>query len=557
MRGLYGSVLFGVLSGIAMFIPFYAVYRVMMVLFDEADSNIFLWGLIATVCILLRFLFHGISGSLSHICAYHVLYEVRKKICEHLGRVNLGYFGDHSSGEVKKVLMEDVERLEHFLAHQIPDITTAIVVPIIVLIFLLTVNVPMALMLLVPIMISFLIQGIMLAVYKPIVEQGTILQGQMNSAVVQFVRGIPVMKAYNLNAETYSAYADTSKSYNFLWKKVSKSAAPLSAICTVLTESGIAFSVPFGGWLMLRGLLTATEYVFFIIMSIVFLASYNNLMSFAQIFSQISAGIERIKLVMEVRELLTEAPDESVKSESFIEFKDVSFAYKEKNVLEHINLSLTKGSFTAFVGASGAGKSTAAQLLPRFWDVTEGAIFIDGRNIKNYRSDELMSMLSFVFQETFLMDATIYENIAMGRPDASREAVYHAAQAAQIHERILQLPKGYDTRYGTAGVKLSGGERQRICIARAILKDAPILVFDEATSFTDMENEHKIQLALNELLKDKTVIMIAHRLYTITGADKICCFENGQIVEQGKHEELLSANGVYAKMWKSYMGGEA
>lgn len=554
---LYGSVIFGVLSGIAMFIPFYAVYRVMLVLFDEADSNIIFWGAIAAVCIVLRFLFHGISGMLSHVCAYNVLYEVRKKICEHLGKVNLGYFGENSSGEVKKVLMEDVERLEHFLAHQIPDITTAIAVPVIVLIFLMTVNVPMALILLVPIIISFIVQGIMLAVYKPMVEEGTVLLGQMNSAVVQFVTGMPVMKAYNLNAETYSTYADTSKNYNFLWKKVSKSAAPLSAVCTVLTESGVAISVPFGGCLMLKGSLTATEYVFFIIMSIVFLAAFNNLMSFAQIFSQISAGIERIKLVMEVPELTTDTQNIHAPSESFIEFKNVSFAYKEKNVLDNINLSLGKGTITAFVGASGAGKSTAAQLMPRFWDVTEGEILIDGRNIKSYSSAELMSMLSFVFQESFLMDATIYENIAMGDPDASKEAVILAAKSAQIHDCIMDLPEGYDTKYGTAGVKLSGGERQRICIARAILKNAPILIFDEATSFTDMENEHKIQLALDELLKGKTVIMIAHRLHTIIDADRICVFEEGHIKESGGHSELLSVNGAYAKMWQGYVGGEA
>lgn len=553
---LYAAVLFGILSGVAMFVPFYCVYRVMLVLFSADGSDILLWGILAACCILLRFVFHGLSSSMSHLCAYNVLYTVRKRICEHIGHVNLGYFGDVSSGEIKKVLIEDVERLENFLAHQIPDITTAIVVPIVVLVFLMTVKIPMALILLAPIVISFIVQGVMLAVYNPVMKQYAEIQGKMNSAVIQFVNGMPVMKAFNLNAETYSAYAESSKIFNVLWKKVSRTAAPLSAACTVLVESGIAFSVPFGGWLLLRGSLQPTEYVFFIIMSIVFLASFSNLMSFAQIFSQISAGLGRIKEVMDVPELKTETGGEQIKGDDVcVEFRDVSFAYKEKNVLEHIDLTLRQGTLTAFVGASGAGKSTAAQLIPRFWDVSDGAILVNGRDIRSYTSESLMSQISFVFQETFLMEASIYDNIAMGRPDCTEEDVYRAARDAQIHDRILSLPDGYKTKYGTLGVKLSGGERQRICIARAILKDAPILIFDEATSFTDAENEHKIQLALDRLIEGKTVIMIAHRLHTIQHADTICVFQSGKIVERGTHDELLNKDGIYADMWRGYTEG--
>lgn len=215
-------------------------------------------------------------------------------------------------------------------------------------------------------------------------------------------------------------------------------------------------------------------------------------------------------------------------------------------------LRTSKGSLTAFVGASGAGKSTAAQLIPRFWDVTSGSILIGGHDVKDLQTNNLMDTVSFVFQDAFMLDDTIYQNIAIGKDNCTRQEVEEAAKAAQIHSFIQSLPNGYDTHLGAAGVKLSGGEKQRICIARAILKDAPIIVFDEATSFTDIENEHKIQLALGNLLKGKTTIMIAHRLHTIVNANNICVFQNGRIVEMGRHSDLLQKNGVYAEMWRVY-----
>jgi ATP-binding cassette subfamily B protein len=221
-------------------------------------------------------------------------------------------------------------------------------------------------------------------------------------------------------------------------------------------------------------------------------------------------------------------------------------------VLEDISVVLPKGKLTAFVGESGAGKSTAAQLIPRFWDVSKGNIYIEGTDIRDISVKNLMDNMSFVFQEAFVLNDTVYANIVIGKDDATKEEVYAAAKAAQIHDFIMSLPDGYDTKMGTEGVKFSGGERQRLCIARAILKDAPIVVFDEATSFTDGENEHKIQLALNKLLEGKTTIMVAHRLHTIMDAAKICVFKEGKIVEEGTHQTLLEKNGEYARLWTRY-----
>ena len=294
------------------------------------------------------------------------------------------------------------------------------------------------------------------------------------------------------------------------------------------------------------------DYLYFMVMSMVFLSGLLNLMNFAMMFSQIMSGVGRIQTIMDLP-CTTEGIQTLDRAQPYgVSFEDVTFRYDKSDVLKNITLSLPAGSLTAFVGASGAGKTTAAQLIPKFWEVAEGSICIGGKNILELKNDNLMDLVSFVFQETFTLHDSIYENIAIGNKEAMPQQVEAAAKAAQIHDFIMSLPNGYKTKLGEDGVKLSGGEKQRICIARAILKDSPIIIFDEATSFADLENEHKIQLALSHLLKGKTTIMIAHRLHTITGADQICVFHEGRLLEKGKHDELVSKGGRYADMWRSY-----
>ena len=303
--GLYIAVIFSVLSGLCTFVPYLMIFRTVLFLFDGNGNSTeaMRYGLIAAAFILLRFIFQSISVSLTHYGAYSALYAVRKKICEHIGKVNLGFFTDNSTGEIKKVLMEDVERLEQFLAHQIPDITVAIVVPLTVFVYLLTVNIPMALILVVPIILTLVLQSIMMVLVTPKMQDFSVVQGQLNSALLQFVNGMPVMKAYNLTANSYQAYSKAGEDFNILWKQISRMAAPISAVCKVLIESGVSFTLPMGGFLYLAGYLDLSSYVFFVIMSIVFLSSYNNLMNFAQIFSQISAGLGRIKDIMDIPEM--------------------------------------------------------------------------------------------------------------------------------------------------------------------------------------------------------------------------------------------------------------
>ena len=555
-RKIYISIGMSVLSGFVSFVPFIAIFKCVAEMFNKSNDykEMFTWGIIALVSIVLRFLFQGISLSLSHVGAYDVLYSVRKRLCNHIGKINLGFFTDNSIGEVKRVLMEDVERLEIFLAHQLPDIVSAIVVPVTVLIFLFTVNVPMTLMMIVPIILTFCLQALEMLVAKDVIAEIPNIVGRLNSGIMQFISGMTVMKTYNLTADSYKSFSDAVISYDEIWEDTAKKIAPIGGVLKCVIESGVLFTMPLGGYLYLKGHLGLEDYIFFMVMGIVFLSSFNNILNFAQIFSQISSGIERLRDVMAIDETDGGRVEISNQKGLEIEFKGVDFSYKdtEKKVLEDISVVLPKGKLTAFVGESGAGKSTAAQLIPRFWDVSKGNIYIEGTDIRDISVKNLMDNMSFVFQEAFVLNDTVYANIVIGKDDATKEEVYAAAKAAQIHDFIMSLPDGYDTKMGTEGVKFSGGERQRLCIARAILKDAPIVVFDEATSFTDGENEHKIQLALNKLLEGKTTIMVAHRLHTIMDAAKICVFKAGRIVEEGTHQTLLEKNGEYARLWKRY-----
>jgi ATP-binding cassette subfamily B protein len=551
---LAASALFSVLSGLCGFVPYVMVYQVLLFLFSgSADIQAGLrYGLIAVVAIVLKVLLQTLALGLSHVGAFNTLYTVRATISRHIGNIPLGFFSDHTSGEIKKVVIEDVERIEKFLAHQLPDVVAAVVVPIAVFIYLLTIHVPMALATLAPLVLGFIILGVTLALTGRQMAPYQKLLERLNSSIMQFMNGMPVMKVFNLTATSYREYSDTVTHYSAFWRRATKLQGYPYGILVALIEGSILFILPIGGILFLNGSLAAETFVFFMIMGLVFLTGLLNLVNFAQLFAQITGGIARIKRIMDIPEGTSGNLELSASDAHSLRFEDVSFSYGEAEVLHGLNLDLPAGTLTAFVGASGAGKTTAAQLIPQFWEVSSGSITIGGKATGTLASENLADLISFVFQETFMLNDTIYENIAIGKTGATQKDVEAAAQAAQIHDFITSLSDGYQTRVGEGGTKLSGGERQRICIARAILKDAPIVVFDEATSFTDIENEHKIQLALSRLLKHKTTVMIAHRLHTIVDADQICVFDKGRIVERGTHETLLRQNGLYGRMWEAY-----
>lgn len=548
------SAVLGVLSALCTFLPYVMVYKTLLLLFEgSVDTVIVLqYGAVAAFAIIGKFGFSIFSGVFSHLGAFNTLYNVRAQISRHIAKINLGFFSAHTSGEIKKVIIEDVERIEKFLAHQIPDLTSALCVPVIVFVYLATVSFPMALCLLIPAVLGLIIQIIAMAITGKQMPVYHSLLEKLNTTIMQFINGMPVMKTYNMTAETYREYSDTVTEYNQFWKESTRSQGYTYGIFVTLVESGILFVLPLGGCLYFAGSLSSGNYLFFMIMSMVFLTSLLNLMNFAMMFNQIMSGLSRIQSIMEIPTTVEGGQVLEKERNYDVVFEHVSFRYDKADVLKDINITLPAGSLTAFVGASGAGKTTAAQLIPKFWEVSEGKICIGSENINELKTENLMELVSFVFQETFMLNDSIYQNIAIGNKTATPKQVEEAARAAQIHDFIMGLPDEYNTMLGEDGVKLSGGEKQRICIARAILKNAPIIIFDEATSYTDIENEHKIQIALSNLLRGRTTIMIAHRLHTIVSAHQICVFEQGKVAEIGSHEKLLEKDGIYRHMWRTY-----
>lgn len=550
------SAVFSVCSGLCTFVPYLCIYQVMVYLFQgNIDMNQILHsGILAAAAIVFKFLFLVLALGFSHIGAFNTLYNIRCEISQKLAKINLGFFDTHSTGGIKKIIIEDIERIEKFLAHQIPDVIAAILVPFIMFFYMLHLNAAMAFCLLLPLILGFVLMAIAMKITSKYNETYHVLLEKLNSSTMEFINGMQIMKTFHVTAESFRQYSETVNDFHKFWKDITKVKGATYGIFVVLIESGPLFSLPVGGFFYLNGEITLPTYIFFMIISLVFLTNLKNLLNIGQVLNQISSGIDRIKQIMDIPVCENAVTVLPVSGQHDIEFKDVTFAYNTKTVLKDVNLKALAGGLTAFVGSSGAGKSTAAQLIPRFWDVVKGQVTIDGVNINEIENENLMELISFVFQDNFMLNDTLYENIAIGKEGAIEEEVYSAAKAAQIHDFIKALPNGYQTTVGEAGTKLSGGEKQRICIARAILKDAPIIIFDEATSFSDIENEYKIQQALNNLLIGKTTIMIAHRLNTIKNAKQIYVFDQGKIVEHGIHNELIKKNGKYAESWTIYMG---
>lgn len=550
---LAASAFFSIISGIMDFVPLVMLYRVLLFLFGE-QPNMDLamrYATYAGIAIVIKFVMMLLSGSLSHIGAFNTLYEIRSRLSAHIATLHLGFFTKTTSGKLKKTIIEDTERIETMLAHQVPDLAKAITVPLLMFGYLCTLSVPLALCLLLPIVIGAAILMIGMRSSSQYMSWYHKLVGQLNSSIMQFINGMNVMKSFNVTAKGFKQYSSTVEEYHEMWTECTKAQAWPYGMFMILIESGLLFSFPAGGWLYLRGAVDLPTFLFFLVMSIVFLSSLKSLSGFAMAISQILTGTEKIKSIMDLPQQTFGSTVEKL-ADVAIRFDHVHFSYEEDEVLHDVSLEVPANSLTAFVGVSGSGKSTTAQLVPRFWDVQQGKILLNNQPAENFSEAALMPAMSFVFQDAFMLSDTIRMNIAVGKDQATEAEIHVAAKAAQIHEFIMSLPAGYDTVMGESGVKMSGGEKQRICIARAILKDAPVVIFDEATSFTDIENERKIQLALNELLQNKTTIMIAHRLNTIKHADQICVFDQGRIVERGTHEELVWRNGTYSKLWKIY-----
>ena len=547
------AVIFSAFSTILTYAPFLGAYFILNELL-QPDPNLHQvkgWAFTVAGIILVRFLFLAVSGVYSHIAAYNVLYQLRAKTMAHLGKLPLGYFTKTTSGDLKKTINEDIEKVEHSLAHQLPDLSAAFFAPVVIFIYLLTVDWMLSLILLVPLVLSY---GIQMWMFRNVEENMKLYHRhliEMNSSFIEYIRGMAVFKAFNMTGASFQKLHQSILNYEKMWIKMAKEQSPFYSLFIVMTDAAPLFVIPVGGYRVLQGTLDVSAYLLFIILSMTFLASLKQLLDLGRGLSMILEGMSRLKLLWAIPAQTAGTVSIEKEDVQSLTFDKVSFKYDEQYVLRDISLEMKRGETIAFVGPSGAGKSTAAELAARFFDVEQGAIRINGVKLQDIDQHSLMENIAFVFQDTFLMEDTMWNNVTMGGV-YSIEEVEQACQAAEIHEFIASLPQGYGTRLGEAGIKVSGGQKQRIAIARAVLKNAPIVILDEATSHSDVENERKIQKALDSLLQDKMAIIIAHRLHTIQHATRIYVFEDGRVVEEGTDEELKSQPGRYRSMWTAY-----
>ena len=558
-----------ILSTLSVFfqiIPFWAVYNIMAELlqnaadFSKADTSFMLsWAVKGILGLLLAYAFMYFGGMLGHTAAYRTLYGIRVRLSNHISELPLGWFNRNAIGKVKQIAEQDVEQIEKFIAHQLPDMVNTIVLLLVMVVIMFGLNPWLALACIIPIIIGFIAQFSMMFGKKAqegLSEYYDALEN-ISTSSVQYVRGMPSIKIFGQTVHSFRKFYQDIMSYRDFSTKYADNYEPTYCLFRVLVLSLATFIFAIGIFLFSgdpQNMAFAITLLFFLIFAPGISTPVFKFNSFGSSMNNITEGVRRIDEIMS--EIPIQEPTDGKKPQGYeITFEHVSFSYEGKDsalVLKDVSFRAEQGQITAFVGPSGSGKSTIAQLIPRFWDVGTGQIKIGGVDIRDMKTEDLMASMSFVFQDSFLFSDTLYNNIAIGKPGATKEEVYTAAKAAQCHEFIEKLPQGYDTLIGEGGVYLSGGEEQRVSVARAILKNAPILILDEATAYADPENEFQMQLALQELIKNKTVLIIAHRLITIKNANKILVIKNGQIENAGAHEFLLQNTETYSAMWKAY-----
>ena len=551
---LFTSCILAVLHSVLSLVPYALVFYIIKELTKRVPDFSLTYSYVsyAIGAILISMLAFFLSGVLSHIAAFNILYGLRKTLTNKVGALPMGYLSHRNSGAFKKIISDDVERIETFVAHQIPDFVKAVALPLLTISYLFKEDWRLALISCLPLVVLALIMPLMLGKKNQhLTEKYHHSLEELSSGIVEYVRAMPVMKIFQQSAETFEKYGKKVYIFHrFVSDWIRHSSAPF-AIFMSFASNAMLPVLALGLYLYFRQGVSLPTLLLFLILGTGYMRPLFVMSNMVMQLQLIEQGVQQIDAIL-TQPILPEGKTSEQPQNHDICFDQVSFAYEaDRYVLEDISFTAKEGTITALVGPSGAGKSTVGQLLSRFWDVTKGRITIGEIDICEFPTEVLMRQVSFVFQDSFMFQQTMYENICMGM-DKTQDEVIAAAKAAQLHDFIMSLPQGYETRFGQSGVHLSGGEQQRFQLARAILKDAPILVLDEATAFADPENEHKIQEAFAQLIRGKTVLVIAHRLSTITTADQIIVFEKGHINAVGTHNELLEHSPLYKRMWDAH-----
>ena len=552
--GLIAGIFFVCIGTILSIFPIVAIYHIIKILLSTNSSNtiIITYSLYGIIAVIMAYIFTYIGSILCHKFSYKLIAGLKKKIVSHIGSLPLGVFTGNSKAKIRQILGSDMNQIEGYFSHQLPNLVSTLVLILVMLIYMFKMNIILAFVTLGTVAIGLAIQ---VAIMVRIVKSGGLNENfkildNINSATSEYVKGMPEVKIFGNANKSFKNFESAANKYRNFTSSMTAKIRPGFVSFRVFILSVATFIVPMGIYLIVKNhndIDIITTFILFLIAAPAISVPCLKLRDFAEGMNLLEEVIQRVWDIIVEKEIVEGEYSEKLKNFD-IEFEDVGFAYEKDQVLKNINFKAKQGEVTALVGPSGAGKSTIGVLIPRFYEPTDGTIKIGGIDIKEMTFNYLMENISFVFQDNDLISDTIFNNIAMAKKDCKKEDVIEAAKKARCHDFIMNLEKGYETILGK-GVYLSGGEKQRIAVARAILKDAPVLILDEATSYADAENEYLMQKALSELVKNKTVIMIAHRLGTIKNAHQILVVSDGNIVEKGTHESLIEANGVYNRMF--------
>lgn len=558
----YASLVLSVISAVLALLPFVFIFFIIKEVIEVAPNfsdaeNVVRNGWMAVLFALISIVVYFGALMCSHLSAFRIAGNMRKSLLSHIAKLPLGFIGEMGSGKIRRIVNDSTAATETYLAHQLPDMAGAVVTPVGMLIMLFLFDWRFGLICLVPVILGF---ASMFKMAGPQMAEDmknyNNALADMNNEAVEYVRGIPVVKTFGQTVHSFKRFRGAIDNYyNYCISYCKKCRMPM-LIYTVFINSTFAFLITLA--LILTGGEDISQsimlnFIFYVIFTPVIATSMSKIMYMSENGMVVGDALERVHSILDMKPLPDSVNNESPKDNS-VEFKNVFFRYSgaETDALKDISFKVNSGETIALVGPSGGGKTTAAGLISRFWDVSSGEVKVGGVNVKNIRKSELMETVSYVFQDSRLLKTSIFENVRLSKPNATRTEVENALHKAQCDDIIAKLPDGIDTVIGTKGVYLSGGEQQRIAIARVMLKNAPVIVLDEATAFADPENEALVQRAFEELSKDKTVIMIAHRLTTVRNADRIFVLKDGKIEESGTHDSLTENKGIYADMWNDY-----
>lgn len=549
-----------ILSAAMSIIPLVCIYQIIRLYVENLSTkSIMHYGEIAVISSVLGIALYFVALSLAHISAFRVAKNLKSQAINKVIDMPLGFFEMKSTGEIRKIIDENTILTEDFLAHKLPDFAATAIMPLIIVISFFFFDWRLGAACFIPLIISVIcIKMMMGGENKFMMGKIMTLQEQMNKEAVEYVRGIPIIKVFQQTVFSFKKFHNTIMSYRDLVVGYAKACRMPKTIFGVMLNSFFVFLIAVAVVLFNSAsdpIAVFLNLIFFILLSPLISTTMMRLMMTGENLIQAKEALNRIETIICDDSYIEKGSDEFPENTEIV-FSDVCFSYpeQEKNVIEHVSFEISKNQKVAFVGLSGSGKSTILSLIGKFFKVSSGTITIGSKNINEIRNSELMKNISFVFQDSKLFNGTLLENIRVGKPDATLEEISEAVKVAQCQSIIDKLPDGIESIYGSKGIFLSGGERQRIALARAFVKDSPIIVFDEATSGCDAENEFYINKAITEISKNKTVILVAHRLNTVIDADKIIVMEKGKIVEQGTHNDLVENNGAYANMWKQYQG---